>query len=184
MEVDVDTLPSMEDFDRFRATFEEFAKATCLGACLFPTISLPRLRDAHHAWRDDLSRVEARESNLSAGLDHFKQCGHLTYWLRRCGPVVEFEDIAALWEEAGGLYKDEEELRDLLRKYGNEYMAFDIGLQICQYYELERTDGKGLENPPIITLEYLIDLCHFLKFKHVSPHSIYLIFRSLLLSPG
>lgn len=103
MEFNADILPSMAKYARFEEVFVAFAKEIARKACLFPRFSRPRLYTAHYAWRDDLSRVEQRENNLGQGLDHFKQCGHLAYWLRRSSPIVEFEDVAALWEEPGEL---------------------------------------------------------------------------------
>ena len=181
MYLDKNTLPSMEDFSQFERMFTEYAKETAQTACLFPKLSMPKLRDAHYAWRDDLSRVGERESRLQGGLDHFKQCGHLTYWLRRIAPVIEYCDLAALWEEPDELYPDEVTMRELLRKYGGEYLSFDFGLQICQFYELERIDRATSGKEPAITMDYLNDICHMFKFKNVSPHAIHLIFKSLFL---
>jgi hypothetical protein len=78
------------------------------------------------------------------------------------------------------LYPDEDHRREFLRRYGEEYLAFDFGLQICTWYELEKIGATRMQ-PPILSEDFLIDLCHMLKFKHVSPHAMYLIYKSILL---
>jgi len=180
MQIDGNTLLSMAEFEVFKEKFIAHAKDFARGACLRPIFSLPRLRDAHYAWRDDLSRLTQHEKNLGGGLDHFKQCAHLAYWLRRLYPIADYEDIAAAVGEVDDLYPDEQKRRNFIVKYGSEYLAFDFGFQICSYYALERTDNPMTAAPELST-EYLVDVCHMLKFKHVSPHSMYLIYKSLLM---
>ncbi|HWY62734.1 MAG TPA: hypothetical protein VNW15_12610 [Rhizomicrobium sp.] len=176
MQIDANTLPSLMDFDKFKDLFERHAKSVTRPMLLKPIFSLARERDAHYAWREDLTRVEARERKLTEGLDHFKQSAHLAYWLRRQAPIVEYEDWAKY--EEGGLALGEEETREFIAKYGTELVAFDFGFKICAYYEEERSDGKK-KQPPKLSMSYLEDVCYMLKFKHVSPHSLYLIYRSI-----
>ena len=176
-----DILPSMANEDVFVKLFSKYAGEISFKACLEPKLSLSRLRDTHFAWRDDLKRVQERETRLKDGLDHFKQCGHIAYWLRRNSPITDYRDLSLIFEGPDQLYPDEQEFRKVLENYGGEYMAFDFGLQICQYYEFERTDRIEKPRSPKISTEYMMDVCHMLKFKHVSPHSLYLIYRSLFI---
>jgi hypothetical protein len=180
MRIDDTTLPRMIDFEFYESTFKLHAKECAKRGILAPRFSKARLRDAHYAWREDLQRVEGAEKYLDQGLDHFKQCAHLAYWLRRMAPIIEYEDIAALWEEPDTLYAEEVAAREFLARYGTEFIAFDMGFQICLYYELEKLDN-ALRTPPRLSGDYLTDLCHMLKFKHVSPHSLYLVYKSILL---
>jgi hypothetical protein len=174
-------LPSIRtDLGNFESVFADYAKETAVGALLIPILSAPRISDAHHAWIDDLKRIEEREVNLGDGLDHFKQCGHLAYWLRRFAPVVDYQDIAKQYT-GEDLYANERELRKLLEEYGTEYIAFDLGFQICEYYERERVDRKASVRDIPVDMEYLTTVCHMLKFKHVSPHAIFLIYKSLFI---
>lgn len=145
-----------------------------------PRLSLRRLNDAHCAWLGDLTRVDDHEKALD-GLDHLKQCGHLAYWLRRSAPVIDYIDMttSGAIAEDGDLYADEAEVREFLDSYGNEYLAFDFGLQICSYYEMHRTDGHARAAAPALTRAYLKDVCHLLKFKNVSPHALYMVYKSL-----
>lgn len=181
MKIGPDTLPDIAHFDRFESLFLEYAKESYPTTFLRPKISKVRLYDAHYAWQDDLSRVEGREQNLDKGLDHFKQCGHLAYWMRRMAPIVEYDDHIVKYESGEEIYKDEMRARKLLFEYGTEFIAFDFAFQICFYYESERTDRHTEFKAPLLTPNYLRDICHMLKFKHVSPHSMTLIYRSLFL---
>jgi hypothetical protein len=172
-----------ESFERFEEEYRRYAEYVSEIARFWPLISQPKLRDAHHFWCQDLDRVENRE-RLPDGLDHFKCCGHLAYWLRRTAPVMElYDDIAGYDEnvrqlEPGG---QRHQLRELLVAYTNEYLAFDWSYQICLYYERMRPEPE--KNPradgDILTRDYVRTLCHFLKCKNVSPHALFLIFRSL-----
>src|SRR5665648_438414 len=103
MEINENTLPSMADFGQFEFIYCNYVKFAYGKALLEPRFSAYRLRDAYHAWRKDLERVTAREDHIEAELDHYKQSAHLSYWLRRCAPVVECENLSELYEE-GGLY--------------------------------------------------------------------------------
>lgn len=96
-------------------------------------------------------------------------------------PIVEYNDLIQAVEGGEAIYEDEKMARTLIYEYGMEYIAFDFGFQICFYYESDRVDRKGEFRKPMLTPDYLKDICHMLKFKHVSPHSIYLIYRSMLL---
>jgi hypothetical protein len=179
MQIDDKTLPSLKDFEVFKITFENYAAEVTRGALLKPVFSLPRLRDAHYAWLGDLKRLGETEDHLKDGPDHSKQCGHLAYWLRRQNPIVEYEDWHVSQEDPY-IYPDEEKKRDFITRYGSEFLAFDFGFQICSYYAQERLD-KSKTDMPRISMEYLTNICHMLKFKHVSPHALYLIYESLFL---
>ena len=130
MEIDKDTLPSMADFGQFQNIYCEYVKIAYGKALLEPIFSIYRLRDAYYAWRKDLERVAAREDNIEAELDHFKQSAHLSYWLRRCAPVIECENLSELYEE-GGLYPDEEALQEFLYKYGTEYVPLILAFKFA-----------------------------------------------------
>lgn len=159
--------------------FETYARDVFFAAKLYPIISRQRLADAHSAWCMDIERVGQYE-NLPNGLDHFKRCGHLAYWIRRAAPVVDAIDIAGMITYEGGdlITPEVQEFRDLLFAYGNEYLAFDLGLQFSLFYERH---GKSLRAEGLnITRDYIGTMCHFLKFKNVSPHALFLIYKSLL----
>lgn len=186
MIITAQTLPGMAAEDEFVAFFAEFAKAILGGARLFPKLSMARLVEAHGAWRNDLERVSGNERNLSFGLDHFKQAGHLAFWLRRMGPVVEVVDLTANISDPSGypVTEEEEALRGLLFAYCNEYVSFEVGFHICLFYERARVDGgdTALEVP--IDEDYYRTICHFMKYKSVSPHAMFMIYKSLFVKPS
>jgi hypothetical protein len=129
-------------------------------------------------------RVGKNEPQLRLeGLDHFKQCGHLAFWLRRLSPIVEAHDMTLNLGDAEGyaLTDDEREFRKLLLGYCNEYLAFDYAYQICKYYELGKEGGSERAASLIPVREYYVTACQFMKYKNVSPHALHLILKSLFL---
>ena len=86
-----------------------------------------------------------------------------------------------IYEGGDFIYPKEQQLRDILDPYGSEYLAFDLGFQICLHYELNRSDKDSTRVSIPITEEFIIDICHMLKFKNVSPHSVHMIYRALFL---
>jgi hypothetical protein len=175
VELNSNTLCEIADFSCFEKLFAAYTHEIYQSTLLFPRLSKRRLFDAHFAWRDDLSRVQDREPNLDHGLDHFKQCGHLSYWLRRTGPVVEYDDLIAQRECGEVIYDDERRARELILSYGSEFIAFDFGFRLCYYSESERTDRKESMRELNLPKHYILDICHMLKFKNFSPHCLFLI---------
>ena len=176
-------LPSILDRDVFVQKFCEYA-ADVLQTCrLYPVASKPRVIEAHGAWKNDIDRVGAYEPKLQDGLDHFKQCGHLAFWLRRLSPIVEAHDTTLNLGDAEGppLSGYEIAFRKLLLGYVNEYLAFDYAFQICKYYELGKQGGSSRAAALSPDREYYQTMCQFLKYKNVSPHGLHLIFKSLFL---
>lgn len=74
----------------------------------------------------------------------------------------------------------QKKLRDLLFRYGTEVLAFDLGYSICVFYERGRLDPRTQHPPFEIDEEYIETICCFLKEKNVSPHALFLIYKSLL----
>lgn len=177
-----ETLPQIVEWRHFEPFFVEYAKATLEPARLVPLLSPNRVREVHGAWKMDLKRVGDHERNLDDGLDHFKQSGHLSFWVRRMSPLVEARDPLTSREAVrDDLSEQQIAFRDLLYAYGNEYLAFDLGFQFCRFYE---TDGSGKCRADTLSLseEYYRTMCHFLKYKTVSPHAMFLIYKSLFLA--
>lgn len=140
--------------------------------------------EAHGAWVNDLTRVGSYEPQLKDGLDHFKQCGHLAFWLRRLGPIIDADDTTLNLGDAEGypLSDDEKAFRKLLLGYRNEYLAFDYAFQICLYYEIGQEGGSARASNLHLSREYYQTICQFMKFKNVSPHAMHLILKSLFLT--
>src|SRR5262249_38423188 len=122
MDIRAGDLDAIENEAAFVSFFSDYAKHTLHQARLYPRLSQPRVIEAHGAWCSDLRRVNDHEPHLSGGLDHFKRCGHLAFWVRRMSPVVEAIDLTTNPQDAPGypLSDDEKAFRDLLFGYCNE----------------------------------------------------------------
>ncbi|MBC7953430.1 MAG: hypothetical protein H7Z12_16620 [Rhodospirillaceae bacterium] len=177
-----DVFSKMESLEWFKGFVVHQYGDSARAARLYPKIQAVRLFDAHHQWQQDVDRVSKYE--LDSGTpDHYKQCGHLVYWLRRSSPVVEWVDASNNLGDAEGLpdLPEHAQMKELLLKYGNEYLAFDLGYRICRYFEVSREDNPLSEDGRLLTPDYLRTISHFLKTKNVSPHAMYLILKSLFL---
>lgn len=68
--------------------------------------------------------------------------------------------------------------------YANEYAAFDLGFRLAKSYELQKLkeDNKFKQKDHgFAPDEDCIDtICYFLRFKNVSPHALFLIYKVLL----
>jgi len=142
-----------------------------------------RLEEAFDFWVEDTTRVLAeRMPPETQELDDFKHAGFIAFWLRRRIPVedVEFLTVRKFLEE------DE----DFFLGYCNEICAFTIGLWICTFYQSHTTAIEGnvqslrdnrLNYLQACTIDFPLfrDIVVTLKHKNVSPHDLYLIYRSL-----
>jgi hypothetical protein len=178
MTIGARTLDDIEGSEEKFATFIiEYCEQVYARAGLSPRFSLQRLAEAHGAWKHDLSRVGTHEPKIEDGLDHFKRSGHLSFWLRRFAPIVEAHCTLDSREPTVG----ESQWRELLFSYANEYVAFMIGFNISLFYERYRSDL--FDNPRAarvrLTNDYVETICHFLKYKSVSPHALTSIYKSL-----
>jgi len=74
--------------------------------------------------------------------------------------------------------------RERIQSYANEYFAFTWGLRLAQSYQHEKDVENGVAAPLSLSFapdEDLIECyCYFLKYKNVSPHAIFLVYKSLL----
>lgn len=182
MDVGTETLSSLQGRDAFVDAYSRYVTDVLHdGARLYPQFPIQRLHDAHFAWCDDLKRVGENEPLLEKGLDHFKQCGHLAFWLRRSSPLIDVIDETKNFADAEGypLTDFERQFRELLFAYGNEYLAFDFGYQICRYHERAKPGGSQRAENLTPSVEFYTTTCHFLKWKTVSPHAVFLIYKSL-----
>ena len=167
------------DEDLFVKFFSSYSEMVLSEARLFPRLSFTRVVDAHGSWRHDLKRVGEYEPAIANGLDHFKRAGHLSFWLRRMSPIIELVDVTTNLGDAEGLplSADESAFRLVLEAYSNEYIAFDIGLQFCKFYEISLGSSRAINL--ILSRDYLVTMSNFMKFKTVSPHAMFLIYKSL-----
>jgi hypothetical protein len=180
LQINNTTLSELIDSDKnkFVRIFTTYCDHTLRVARLDPVLSKARLYEVRGAWKNDLERVSSNERNLSEGLDHFKQCGHLAFWIRRFTPLIEFHDQTKNIGDSEGYPLSDYELkfRALLAGYGNEFLAFDFGFQIVKFYQ----SGLGSKRANFMPdQDYVETICHSLKYKAASPHSMHMLYRSL-----
>ena len=166
---------SEKSFGKFvRDYIDDFAYA---GALLVPVYSQSRIVDTYRFWTQDVERLRTFSLPTNTVPDHFKQAAHLMYWLRRQAPVIDYLDAESIQDGGGSkITPREEKVRELLFQCGSEFLAFDIGYQICWAYE---SDSAGHQLEFALDEDYIETVCCFLKEKNVSPHAMYLVFKSL-----
>lgn len=195
-----------ELFDLLEQQFREIAT----GVGLSHTLARQRVSDIYHAWRQDMKRANdfnfGDEEDVES--DHVKCAAHLTYWIRRYSPVVDLQtslqaainppysdgQVLSMYSLEGMQFaedeaigtKSEEQPADALvighRKrifaYANEYLAFDLGFRLARSYEAKKLGVRDNEFGPDV--EFIDTICYIFKFKNISPHAIFLIYKSLL----
>ena len=146
----------------------------------FPHFSDSLMHDAYQSWHRDITRMpDDSMQGSSSEPDHFKNSGVLAYWLRRFPPAQHFTDNTKSIQDSYpySVMPRDEEFRELLRGYVPEYLAFDIGFRICDFFETQKKDSPC--QPKSLSDDYIKMACHFLKYKNVSPHSMILMYKSL-----
>ena len=161
--------PTHGPFNRFvRQQYTYTAYKAGLEPCV---ISEARLSDAWQQFRFD--RKHYRKSLPNNNMpNHFKLSGTLAFWLRRTAPVYGFRDLNRV--------KYDEGLRELLEKFGAEYLAFDLGLSICEFFENNQA-GREKKLVPDFPPDFYETVTYFMKFKNLSPHAMGIIYRSLFI---
>jgi len=134
-----------------------------------------RLFEAHEFWVEDIKRIEEFE-DLTHGAEELKLAALLAYWIRRTSPII-------IMTSPKTEFKMHEELKEIHLKYANEYSAFTIGFDLCAYFTAGKKGSDVFKNDFQLDETYILTMCHFLKTKNVSPHALFLIFKSLLFNP-
>ncbi|ABD88962.1 hypothetical protein [Rhodopseudomonas palustris] len=135
-------------------------------------ISPTRLEEARLLWKRDTGRIDILGDTIP---DHFKQAGFLAYWLRR-------RMVVGWWQRNLVDHASEEQDKFLLSV--NEVCAFFVGLRLCVYFEMksqiDENDHIGHALQDInLGSDLKFDVATLLKHKNVSPHALYLIYRTL-----
>lgn len=152
-------------------------------------ISRRRLGEAHDFWMEDVGRT-LRESmpDGTKKLDHFKNASFIAFWLRRMIPINETNR-----SPSHPLKPFDQKKVFQFFKHGNEICALLIGFQICLFYEASKVKPGGNNNKLVMLHEdrlsylksmkfppaLLDDFAMVLKHKNMSPHSLYMMYRSL-----
>lgn len=151
-------------------------------------MSVRRLGEAHDFWLEDVDRV--LKVGIQAGttdLDHFKHASFIAFWLRRMIPVNDTnrEPQSVMARTATSAEQSK------FFRYGNELCALLIGFQLCLFYESSKALEKDGKIVPVVPdrMAYIKeinfpeglrdDFAMVLKHKNISPHSLYLLYKSL-----
>lgn len=136
------------------------------------TVDLRRTVEAHRDWRNDVKDLIDKANRIpnSTTPCNKKQAAFLCYWLRRRQIVRDL--------------KGNQETDELLKDYPNEYIAARICLSLLYYTEFfpkgcdpnSQLKAFGASFPE----DFFQDFVVMLRFKNVSPHGIYLVFKALV----
>ena len=176
--ISIESPPLPDDFFNHildEGKFREFIRQEYdyeVGRCgLSPRLSRAALHDVHQCYRHDIRRLDKKMKTSSP--DHFKHAGFLAYWLRRHNPIRGWNSDSR--DDVLAPVKKEE--RDFLLNYRHVYLAFWLGYKICLFYERETiSEGQTL---PVLNKSYTESVCYLMKYKSISPHAMWLIYRSL-----
>ena len=159
-------------------------------------VSQTRLLEVWDFWNGDVRRTSimgfsqidrATLEDYNAAdveLDHFKQAAFLSFWIRRLSPIIAVNEIAD---------PNIEHKRQQGRffAFANEILAFNVAIQLCGYYEQQRWEGQGIARLPrspidvfagrISSWQVMRDFVMIMRHKNMSPHALYLIFKTMFL---
>lgn len=178
----------LKDRDFFARAIAQFYALTAGQHGCSITLSDRRLKEAHAAWTHDCNHALQSETDKDTiALDHFKHSAFIAFWLRRSIPINDIFFVAEKKAEGGVPSVAQRRFA----QYGNEIAALYAGFTVCLAYEtaamLEREEGEdgkphiisdaiGVQSfPPYLQNEYP----RILKHKSMSPHGMYMLFRSL-----
>lgn len=165
-----DILNKISDYAEFVEFVRGGYKQEAEKAYLEPRFSDDLFHDAHQSYLWDIERLE---NNMHTSPDHFKQCGHLAYWLRRNSPVLSWDKQ----RDDCDLGQEQKECRRFILDFGRAFHAFALGYHIC--WSIERNKEKAFPMPPNLSHKRLTHICYYMKYKSVSPHAMGLIYESL-----
>jgi hypothetical protein len=147
-------------------TYQEIAR---LNGCEMQP-SARRLREARELWLNELSNMKITGGGEP---DHFKQAGFLTYWLRR-------RLVISITREGANFTGSSQQIQFLERP--NEICSFILGFRICLFFQANRKSGEERRqylSSIELQSEFVKDAGILLYEKQLSPHAMYLIYRSL-----
>lgn len=179
-----------------------------IASAYFCTIEVSKniMLDVWDFWNQDIVRnsergfrqtVRQTGETVQMSADHLKRAAFLTFWIRRMRPIIR-NDAAV--EIAPGLTTDD------VRMWQNRFMGFDneicalaTGLALASIYEKasaksdkvavlrpvaarRHTDFRYLARELNLRFgdwDYVRDYLMVMKYKNMSPYSLYLIFKTV-----
>ncbi len=157
-----------------------------------PIISRRRMGEAYDYWQEDVNRTLALGIQKTTELDHFKHASFIAFWLRRTLPINEIRLALTIIEREKNIKSDKQ--KKFLR-YGSEICALHIGFMLCLFFEECSVIANEIEGGRTVygiisdRTTYLKkcqlkqpivdDYTMIMKHKNMSPHGIYLLYKSL-----
>lgn len=148
-------------------------------------MSARRLGETYDFWREDHTRTLSEGIKTSVSLDHFKHASFIGFWLRRMLPINQTLVVSQYQSVPDDRNADENQ--KFFFRYGNELCA--LLFQICLFYEAsyERDNHKIVDRADRLTFlkqcmlppQVIADFVMILKHKNMSPHALYLLYKSL-----
>ena len=170
--------PELSKQDFFSAVIEQACSEIASTKNSRVTLSPSRVIEAQELWENDLlALINDKKVEKSKMPCEFKHAAFLTYWLRRRVIVEGREPID--WEVGV--------VNALYNQYPNEYLALSIGLRLILYHHYVPAGADPIDTlAQLENIELPRDLLReavvYLHHKNVSPHSVYLFFKSLLVN--
>lgn len=161
--------PGLSPYDAFGAIIgDEYEAIAAQYGCEVSPITI-NLMQAQDLWVQDIDNLGVIDSDEP---DHLKHAGWLCHWLRKKKPIGELT------------IRDESKLTATYEKYYNDVTAFIIGLRVALFHECCRLGYSDEDIVELLAKHHYSDILHdvsvYLHHKNVSPHALYLIYRSLI----
>lgn len=176
----------------FQKAIVQFIQRTAEVFGCHVTLSARRLDEAHDFWIGDVKRtLNTATTEDTTELDHFKHAAFIAFWLRRLVPIndIYFLNESRVPSAAGADNTAPTDAQINFYRFGNELCALCVGFYICLAYETYAMamreasdstpviyDGVGVKALPS---NFLWEYPGLLKHKNVSPHGMYMLYRSL-----
>lgn len=182
-------LSELDDCDKFQRYMLHNFNAIANRLGLEVEVSQRRLIEAYDFWREDVARtLHEGIGKETIQLDHFKNAAFIAFWLRRMIPINATRLVHPKYANPSTAARAR---RQFFLRYGNEICALLVGYQICLNYECAKIYPARDSVHPLYgdRLTYLrmtklpeallSDFVMILKHKNMSPHSLYLLYKSL-----
>ena len=191
---DPNAIRNLKDRASFIEIIGQFYVKTAEAFGCSVSVSSRRLGEAYDFWIGDEARALHFGTEVeTTELDHFKHAAFIAFWLRRLIPISDIwfdrdDRVAAIAGDADSTAPSEAQIR--FYRVGNELTALLVGFYICLGVEtLQMTqritragntrvisDATGVRQIPG---HFLTEYPKLMKHKNVSPHALYMVYRSL-----
>lgn len=123
-------------------------------------------------WLRDIGRMDIDGDGVP---NHFKQAGFLSYWLRRRMVLRNPRPVVAYDSQVG---KDRQMA---FLQMAPEWASLIFGYNLCLFAESRKapSDVSSYLRAMRVDFSFAHDMCNVMRNKHISPHSLMMIYRAL-----